>query len=32
MPKLRENIKEAMMPVPFEVFVASMVLSSIIAQ
>lgn len=31
MPKLRENIKEAMMPVPFEVFVASMVLSSILA-
>jgi flagellar protein FlaJ len=31
LPKLRENIKQAMMPVPFEVFVTSMVLSSIIA-
>lgn len=31
LPKLRENIKQAMMPVPFEVFVASMVLSSFIA-
>ncbi|HEX9846304.1 MAG TPA: type II secretion system F family protein [Candidatus Nitrosotenuis sp.] len=31
MPTLRENIRQAMMPVPFEVFVASMVLSSMIA-
>lgn len=31
LPKLREHIKQAMMPVPFEVFVASMVLSSFIA-
>ncbi|MBI5698203.1 MAG: type II secretion system F family protein [Thaumarchaeota archaeon] len=31
LPRLSENIKQAMMPVPFEVFVASMVLSSIIA-
>jgi flagellar protein FlaJ len=31
LPKLRESIREAMMPVPFEVFVASMVSSSFIA-
>lgn len=31
LPKLRDNIRQAMMPVPFEVFVANMVLSSIIA-
>lgn len=31
LPKLRENIRQSMMPVPFEVFVANMVLSSIIA-
>jgi flagellar protein FlaJ len=30
LPKLRENIKQAMMPVPFEVFVASMVSTSFI--
>ncbi|MEM3063783.1 MAG: type II secretion system F family protein [Candidatus Nitrosotenuis sp.] len=30
LPKLREYIKQAMMPVPFEVFVASMVLTSFI--
>lgn len=31
LPKLRENIKQAMMPVPYEVYVASMVFSSMIA-
>jgi flagellar protein FlaJ len=31
LPKLRDNIRQAMMPVPFEVFVASMILSSFIA-
>ncbi|WP_255486564.1 type II secretion system F family protein [Candidatus Nitrosotenuis sp. DW1] len=31
LPRLRENIRQSMMPVPFEVFVANMVLSSIIA-
>ena len=31
LPKLSESIKQAMMPVPFEVFVASMVSSSFIA-
>lgn len=31
LPKLRENIKQAMMPMPYEVFVASMVFASIIA-
>ena len=31
LPRLRENIRQAMMPVPFEVFVANMVLTSIIA-
>lgn len=31
LPKLRKHIKQAMMPVPFEVFVASMVLTSFIA-
>lgn len=31
LPKLREHIRQAMMPIPFEVFVASMVLSSFIA-
>ncbi len=30
LPKLRENIKQAMMPMPYEVFVASMVFASII--
>ena len=31
LPKLKIGIREAMMPVPFEVFVASMILSSVIA-
>lgn len=31
LPTLRENIKQAMMPMPYEVFVASMVFASIIA-
>ena len=31
LPKLREHIKQAMMPVPFEVFVASMVMTGFIA-
>jgi flagellar protein FlaJ len=31
LPRLRENIKQSMMPVPFEVFVASMISSSFIA-
>lgn len=31
LPGLRDNIKQAMMPVPYEVYVAGMILSSIIA-
>lgn len=31
LPRLRESIKQAMMPVPFEVFVASMVMTGFIA-